>query len=222
MRSRVVVGRNMNRARVKICGLMRPGDAEAADREEVDYVGVVLAQGFGRTVELSRASRVLENVHHATRVTVRVDDPYDLIMAEAAALGAGIVQLHGDESAAQAARIREGGFRVWKAVTVRSVEDVTDAVTRYADAVDGLLLEGWHPEVAGGTGTAFQWGDVAAVCAQIPEHLDLIVAGGLNPENVGQAVQLLHPNVVDVSTGVESCLGQKDAERIRAFISAAR
>lgn len=207
---------------VKICGVTRPGDAEFADGAGADYVGVVLAEGFGRTIGLTAAIRILENVRSAIPVTVRVDDSYDRVMAEAEALAAGVVQLHGDESPEVAARIREGGFRVWKAVKVRSVEDVTAAATRFAGAVDGLLLDGWHPGAAGGTGTRFEWGDVDAVWAQIPEPPTLIVAGGLTPENVAEAVRSLRPGVVDVSSGVESGPGRKDLERVRAFIDAAR
>jgi len=205
---------------VKICGLTRSGDADFAERAGADYLGVVLAEGFGRTLPLSVAIRVFENIRTAVRVTVRVDDSYDRIMAEAEAVGAGVVQLHGDESAEVAARIRAGGFRVWKAVKVRSVDDVTRAVAEYAGAVDGLLLDGWHPGVVGGSGTKFAWGDVAVVRAQIPGALTLIAAGGLNPENVGEAVQILRPDVVDVSSGVESAPGQKDVDRIGAFLRA--
>ncbi len=208
--------------RVKICGLMRPGDAEFADAAGADFVGVVLAEGFGRSVDAAQAARILQYVRRANRVTVRVDDPYDRIMAEADALGAGVVQLHGDEPPEAAARIRAGGLRVWKAVKVRGVDDVTEAVSRYAGAVDGLLLDGWHPESVGGSGTTFEWGDVAAVRAQIPKRLELVAAGGLTPANVAEAVRVICPDVVDVSSGVESALGHKDVERVRAFIDAAQ
>lgn len=215
-------GAPLPKTRVKICGLMRPGDAEFADGAGADYVGVVLAAGFGRTVALTAATRILQNVRSAIRVTVRVNDAYDRVMAEAEALEAGVVQLHGDESAEDASRIREGGFRVWKAVKVRSVDDVTAAVARFGESVDGLLLDGWHPNAPGGTGTSFEWGDVAVVRAQIPERMELIAAGGLTPANVADAIRVLRPDVVDVSSGVESAPGQKDSGRIRSFCEAAR
>jgi phosphoribosylanthranilate isomerase len=212
----------MSDVRVKICGLMRSEDAAYADAAGADFVGVVLAEGFSRSVDLARAKRVLSAVARATVVTVRVDDAYDRIMAEADALGARVVQLHGDESADSAARIRAGGLRVWKAVRVRTGDDISRAVSRFGDAVDGLLLDGWHPGSVGGTGTTFEWGDVAAVRAQIPPELTVIAAGGLNLLNVGEAVSVLGPDVVDVSSGVEVELGQKDEGRIRAFIGAVR
>jgi len=212
----------MGDTRVKICGLMRARDAEFADDAGADYVGVVLAEGFSRSLDLDVARRVLANVQRAEVVSVRVDDSYDRIMAEAEALGVGVVQLHGHEQPELASRIAAGGLRVWKAVRVRTVRDVTGAVGRFGDSVDGLLLDGWKPDAVGGTGTTFDWGDVASVREHIPSDVFLIAAGGLNPLNVREAAGVLFPDVVDVSSGVEARLGQKDEELIRSFLKAVR
>jgi phosphoribosylanthranilate isomerase len=212
----------MAETRVKICGLMRPGDAACAEVAGADFVGVVLATGFGRSLDLDAAQRVLAPVRKAKIVTVRVDDAYDRVMADADAVGADVVQLHGAESVDFARRVRAGGYRVWKAIRVRTAADVSEAVQRFEGAVDGLLLDGWHPDRVGGSGATFAWGDVAAVRGQIPRGVDLIAAGGLNPLNVRELVEVLQPDVVDVSSGVELALGEKDDGLIRAFIAAAR
>ena len=212
----------MPNTKIKICGITRGVDAEFAEGAGADFVGVILAAGFGRTLDVSEAREVMKDVRRAVRVTVRVDDSYDQIMADAEVLGAGVVQLHGNEPPELAARIQEGGHLVWKAVRVRSGGDLTTAVERFEGAVDGLLLDGWHATRVGGSGTSFPWGDVAPARAQIHEGMGLIAAGGLDPENVAEAIATLRPTVVDVSSGVEAGMGEKDPERIRAFVRAVR
>ena len=89
----------------------------------------------------------------------------------------------------------------------------------YEASVDGFLLEGWHPSKVGGSGVAFAWDQFGAVRDGFPEGVALIAAGGLTPENVGEAVSLLRPDVVDVSSGVELEVGVKDAGLVRAFVT---
>jgi phosphoribosylanthranilate isomerase len=117
---------------------------------------------------------------------------------------------------------RRGKWDIWKAVRVRDPEDVTRAVEALGDCVDGLLLDGWHPDRPGGSGASFSWEDVSVVRDRIPSHLKVIVAGGLTPENVAAAVHTLRPDVVDVSSGVELEIRRKDRELVRAFIRNAR
>jgi len=207
---------------VKICGLMRPEDARAADRAGAAFVGVILAEGFDRTLTPEEAERVLAEVETARPVTVRVDDPPERVVDEARRVGATVVQLHGDESPEVVARIgNEAGLEVWKAIRVRTTDDVLRAVRRYGEVADGLLLDGWHPDRVGGSGASFDWAQVARLRDRIPRELRLIAAGGLTPDNVSVAVRALRPDVVDVSSGVEAERGIKDAGRIDAFIRAA-
>lgn len=207
--------------RVKICGLCRPGDAALAVRAGADLVGVILAPGFQRTRTEEEAAAILGSAGHALRVGVFVDAP-----ADAAAVGdrlrLDVLQLHGAETPEQAAALRDAGaWRVWKAVRVREEEDFLDAVDLYAEVVDGLLLDGWSARAAGGTGTGFDWSDVAPHRVLLPESCELIVAGGLTPDSVARVVDVLRPDVVDVSSGVESASGRKSASKMEAFVAAA-
>ena len=132
---------------------------------------------------------------------------------------ASFIQLHGEEEPDGVGHLRAvGPWRVWKAVRVRESEDVERAVSRYGEVVDGLLLDGWHPRLQGGTGASFSWHEVAAARDRIPPELELVVAGGLNPGNVRDAISALRPDMVDVSSGVESAPGLKDLDLVRAFI----
>ena len=150
----------------------------------------------------------------------------DLSASEAAraamASGAGAIQLHGNEEASTVTALRElGSWELWKAVRVRTAGDILTAMERFGYLVDVLLLDGWHPDKLGGTGTSFPWADLEAVRTRAPKDLRIGVAGGLTPENVEDAVQRLHPDLVDVSSGVEFEPGRKDPAKVRAFVERA-
>ena len=207
--------------RVKICGLTRPEDARAADAAGAAYLGVVLTAGFGRSVAPSMARALVEGTS-ALKVAVVVDETADGAAAAAGALGADVIQLHGIESPAVLDELRaRGGWDLWKAVRAQSIEDVERAVEAYSRVADGILVEGWKegPPGVGGARLAL---DPARVRALVPHSVALILAGGLGPDSVADAVRSFRPDVVDVSSGVERALGVKDHGRVRAFVRAAR
>ena len=206
---------------VKVCGLMRPEDADLVAGAGAAYGGVILAPGYRRSVT-AEAARVIFRDFPARPVGVFVDGEEDALLAAAAASGVQVVQLHGDEPAEVAARVRAAGYEVWKAVRVRATDDVSAAFRRYAGAVDALLLDGWDPAAAGGTGTRFDWLQIAGLRGELPEGMRLVAAGGLRPDNVAEAVRILRPHVVDVSSGVERAPGEKDPAAVRDFVRAAR
>jgi phosphoribosylanthranilate isomerase len=207
---------------VKICGVRRPEDARAAISAGADYVGAILSPGFVRSVEAETASGFLESAE-AVLVAVLVNPEVEAATRAARTAGAGVIQLHGDEPPEALRQLRdEGDWRLWKAVRVRDAHDVLAAVERWAEVADGLLLDGFRAGHAGGSGTAFPWSALEAVRAQIPAGLRLVVAGGLDPGNVAEAVRRLSPDVVDVSSGVEVGPGRKDPGRVRAFVEHAR
>jgi phosphoribosylanthranilate isomerase len=209
------------RPEVKVCGLTRRGDAEAAAAAGAAYLGVVLAPGGRRSVTADAAGVMLDGLA-ATRVGVFVDAAEDELLRAGEAAGLRVLQLHGGEPPELAFRLREAGWRVWKAVRVRGADDFSLAARRYAGAVDALLLDGWSPAAHGGTGTRFPWAEVAERRGELPAGTGMVAAGGLTPENVAEAARLLRPDVVDVSSGVERAPGVKDAAALLAFAAAVR
>lgn len=211
----------MTAVRVKICGLTRREDAERAASAGAAFGGVILAPGGKRSVSATQAAAVLEGLP-LRRVGVFVDAPLDALLRDARAAGLHVVQLHGDEDASFVRALRSAGqWTIWKAVRPRTAEEFAAAVEAFAPAVDGLLLDGWSAEARGGTGHRFPWEEVARVRGLLPPEVELIAAGGLNPGNVGRAVELLRPAVVDVSSGVELSPGVKDPAGVAAFVAAA-
>ena len=206
--------------RVKICGLCRPEDARVAAEAGADYLGVVFA-GERRQRTLEQARSIWKGLA-VPRVGVFVDAAAAELIRLAEALDMSAIQLHGEEPPDECGRIRSAGpWAVWKAIRIDEGVDVLGAVDRYAGVVDAVLLEGRSALGHGGVGARFEWSSVADR-AGWPAALDVVLAGGLRPENVARAIAVARPDVVDVSSGVESEVGRKDAGRIRAFLDAVR
>ena len=210
------------RVEVKICGLARREDAEAAAALGADYLGVILSAGFGRSVAPDRAARVVEGLA-AVAVAVLVDELPDRAEAAARRIGAGVIQLHGNEPPDVAAELsRRGPWRVWKSVRARSPDDVRRAAERYGAFVEGLLVEGYREGVVGGGGSGLDPGAFPRLDTLMPRPLRSILAGGLRADTVRGAVDHFVPDVVDVSSGVEREPGRKDRDLIGRFIQEAR
>jgi phosphoribosylanthranilate isomerase len=206
---------------VKVCGVTRVEDARQAIAAGAAYVGAILTPGFARSVDPATAARFVEG-GEATLVSVVVDLGVEESARLARLTGAGVIQLHGDETTNELAALRElGDWRLWKAVRVRQTSDVEFALDRWGSAADGVLLEGFREGRVGGAGATFPWEALEAVRAKVPTDLTLVIAGGLTPDNVAAAVSRLAPSVVDVSSGVEERLGVKDPAKMRAFVSRA-
>jgi phosphoribosylanthranilate isomerase len=207
--------------RIKICGVCRPQDAEAAAEAGASFIGVILAPGRRRTQTPERAAEI-----YAATPLRRVGVFVDATPAEMARLAdqllLDVVQLHGDESPETMRELAASGPELWKAVHVRGPGDIPAAAGRFGDVADALLLEGWSAQERGGVGAAFDWEAAAAARRELSATLHVVAAGGLTPENVGRAVALLAPDVVDVSSGVEEETGVKSAVRMQAFVDAVR
>jgi len=212
----------MSETKVKICGLTRREDAIHAAGAGADFLGVVLVPNTPRFQTPKEARALLDGIQLPAVIVVANLDLPDLMEA-AEIVGAGVIQLHGDESPELVTELREAGpWEVWKALRVRGRADVRDKLARYGEVANGVLLDGWDPDKIGGTGVAFSWEDVAGVRDAFPPGLLLAVAGGLGPENVHDAVTMLRPQLVDVSSGVEEGLGIKDPSLVEAFIRRVR
>ncbi len=212
----------MSELGVKICGITTPEDALVAQELGADYLGMILSQGFSRSILPDEAVDI-GLVAETPLVAVLVDESLDEAQRIAELSGASVIQLHGEENAEYVEELRRRGmWTIWKAVRVRDPEDVTRAVEGLGTSVDGLLLDGWHPDRPGGSGVSFSWEGVRVMRDQIPSALKVIVAGGLTPGNVADAVRVLRPDVVDVVSGVELNIRRKDPELIGAFVRNAR
>lgn len=202
------------RTRVKVCGLASATDAAEAVRAGADALGVILAESQ-RQVTLTEAERIFAAVPpFVARVGVFVDAPADYVERAVARLSLAAVQFHGSETPERCAA---APAPVIKAVRVRPDFD-TNELDAYRGTIAGLLFDTYVEGMDGGTGKTFPWSEVAP----LPDWAPVIVAGGLTPVNVGGAIDALAPFGVDVSSGVEERLRQKDRFKLHAFVAAVR
>lgn len=196
------------RTRVKICGLTREEDIDTAVAAGADALGFVLWPGSERAIDPGRLAELAARVPaFVTRVGLFVDQDPEFVRRCAAYLD--LIQFHGDESP-EACRHAP---RAWiKALRMREGIDLHAAAEAYRDA-RALLLDAYRPGVPGGTGEVFDWSRIPASLAK-----PVILAGGLTPDNVGEAVRRVRPFAVDVSGGVEATRGIKDPAKLHAFI----
>jgi len=205
---------------VKICGLTRVEDVRVAAAQGARYVGVVMAGG-PRAVTEDQARAVLEAAPEGVkRVAVLSAASPSAVARTALKVGADIIQLHGDLTPEAVLEIkRELNAGVWAVARIGAPDRAPD-VEGLLGCADGVVLDAWSPNSLGGSGRRFDWATLVGVGA-VRDSL-LILAGGLTPENVPDAVAALHPDVVDVSSGVEASPGIKDPRRIADFVAAAR
>jgi len=207
---------------VKICGLTRRRDILHAEEAGAAYVGAVLVPRSPRAVDSDGARRLFEGLTIPT-VAVVVDRSSDDLLRVVDSVGPAVLQLHGDESPELVGELRDRtSVRIWKAVGVRGPEDIQKAVEAYGSLVDGFVLDTWDPQQRGGTGRPFPWEKVRGAVRQVNGGPLLVAAGGLNVDNVREAAELLRPDVVDVSSGVEVEAGVKDPGLVVQFIRQAR
>ncbi|MCH8543283.1 MAG: phosphoribosylanthranilate isomerase [Alcanivorax sp.] len=207
----------MFRTRVKICGITRADDALAAARAGADAIGLVFYGPSPRAVTAEQAAAICAVLPpFVTTVGLFVDATEAEVAAVLSRVPLDLLQFHGDETPEYCRRFDTPWI---KALAMRDGLDVAACATRYAGA-RGLLLDAWVPGVPGGTGEVFDW-------ARIPDALPMpvVLAGGLTPDNVAQAIARVQPWAVDVSGGVEArdasgdaLRGIKSAEAMKAFI----
>jgi phosphoribosylanthranilate isomerase len=207
--------------RVKICGLTRPEAVRHAAGAGASYVGIVLFPGSPRNVEIEAAAALVGAAPPGVATVALLVDPDDALVERAAALGVGMLQLHGCETPVRVAEIRaRAGVPVMKAVGIGGAEDLP-RIDDYEPVADQILVDARPPAGAsrpGGNATAFDWRLIAGRRWARPWML----AGGLDATNVAEAVRLTGAPQLDVSSGVESAPGVKDPALVEAFVAAAR
>jgi phosphoribosylanthranilate isomerase len=202
----------MRRTRIKFCGITRWQDAEQAIALGVDLLGFVLVPQSPRHIAAAQAEAIRRRLPPGvSSVALFKDAPTEALDAALTAFHPDWLQFHGAESPADCAR----AGRPWiKAVAMKGGADLAAAAMQFADA-GALLLDGHAAGAMGGSGETFDWNT-----AQVGLPMPLIVAGGLNPGNVGQAVRIARPYAVDVSSGIEARPGIKDSGKMADFVAA--
>ena len=200
--------------RVKICGVTNVADARAAAESGADMIGLMFYEHSPRHITLATAMEISRALPpFVLRVGVFVNVAEDLIVRAIGECGLNLLQFHGDEPSDFCTQF---GVMCMKALRVRDAESLKTLKNFHIDA---FLLDAHSKSGLGGTGEKFNW-DLAVAAQKFGKPIFL--AGGLTPENVADAVKKVRPFAVDVSSGVESAPGKKDAAKVRAFIAAVK
>ena len=207
---------------IKICGLTRPADSQRAVDLGARWLGGILAGGPRHLEDAQWIDLFGPQRGAAGRVAVFGDESPERLIARARALGCDVAQWHGDPTPAAVRAVAQAGVTVWPVLRVAGTQ-LPEAAWALAAEAPALVLDAKVVGALGGTGVALEWEALADDVARWRrDHAGcaLVLAGGLRADNVGRAIALLRPDVVDVSSGVESAPGHKDAERLEAFFHA--
>jgi phosphoribosylanthranilate isomerase len=210
--------------KVKICGLKTEATLDAALDGGADFVGLNFYPPSPRSLPTAVARRLADRARGRARSVAVLVDPDDARLEEITGeVEPDLIQLHGHETPERVREIRQRfGRPVIKAITVATDAEVAGAKAYYS-AADLLLFDARAPAsladaLPGGNGLSFDW----RLLADLQHKLDFMLSGGLNPANVAEAIRLVRPHVVDVSSGVESAFGHKSIDLIRRFLAAAK
>lgn len=206
-------GRELSMPAVKVCGLTGVEEALGCAALGVSAIGLVFFRKSPRYVSDDQARVIGSSLPLGVcAVGVFVNEDYGTIMKKVELCGLGAVQLHGSEPSGLVKALAGQGLIVIKSVFAHREPLIAGAAAYGAAA---CLVEGAGGPLPGGNGTVWNWG-----AAKPPRELPFVLAGGLTPENVGYAVEEVHPDAVDVSSGVEAAPGRKDLSRVKAFMDA--
>jgi phosphoribosylanthranilate isomerase len=201
--------------KAKVCGITTPEDALAAASSGADAIGLVFAES-PRKVSLEEAREIAAALPEGVlKVGVFVNEEPEEVLRIAREVGLDYAQLHGDETPETVTFLREGGVKVMKALRVRD-EGSLAAMEGYG--ADLVMLDAWSEKARGGTGERFDW----ALAKSLRGRGNIVVSGGLSPENVREAISFFEPYGVDASSSLEEAPGKKNEERVRRFVSAAK
>ncbi|MFI5116635.1 MAG: phosphoribosylanthranilate isomerase [Terriglobales bacterium] len=212
---------------VKICATTNLPDAQASLAAGADALGFIFAPS-SRQIGIDQAAEIISSLtNDIDKIGVFVNQTPAQVAEVAEQAGLTGVQLHGDEPADQMPEYRQalGHRKIIKTLQARELLSSPDSLNGYLrsrQSIDAMLLDAGSPSQRGGTGQTFDWTAAAPIVARVRAQMPVIIAGGLNPENVGEAIRLFAPWGVDVVSGVEREIGRKDEARLRSFVGAAR
>jgi phosphoribosylanthranilate isomerase len=204
-------------AKIKICGIMRPHEAASAAAAGASYLGVVFAES-PRTVNSDLARDIVAAAGGVAVMGVFTDQPVEEILQIRDRVGLSGAQLHGTYSPASAARLRAHGLEVWRVVRIAAPSDLDLLGEAIADS-DAVLVEPKVAHVRGGAGLPLSLAVAREARSRLAGH-PMVLAGGLTPQTVSEALAVVRPEIVDVSSGVEHKPGIKDPDKIARFVEA--
>lgn len=200
--------------KIKICGITNYDDARAAIDFGADALGFVFFRESPRYITPEKAAAITSKLPvFVTTVGVFVDERAEEILKIIEETGIDVVQLHGNEPPESCLLPR----RVIKGIRVKSLESL-EPLSAYQNIVSAFLLDTYAPDMSGGTGQSFNW----EIAIEAKKFGIIILAGGLTPENISEAIRRVNPYVVDVSSGVELVKGKKDHQKMKLFIERAK
>ncbi|MGA2319800.1 MAG: phosphoribosylanthranilate isomerase [Solirubrobacteraceae bacterium] len=206
--------------RVKVCGITNLKDAEMAVELGAWALGMIFYEGSPRRCSAAEALRIVAACRRKVELCgVFVNAPLERVVEMSEQLELSMLQFHGDEGPSYcAAAARRNGARVIKAAQVSGPGDVRDLERYHVDfhLLDARARAPQRRALRGGTGETFDWGLLSARRSKVP----LILSGGLNAENVAEAIAMVHPYAVDTASGTEAAPGQKDPSKLREFFAA--
>ncbi|MBL0767557.1 phosphoribosylanthranilate isomerase [Sphingopyxis sp. DHUNG17] len=202
---------------VKICGLSTPETVDAAIRHGATHIGLVHYEPSPRHIDLATAAALRKRAEGKVKVALLLVNASQQLTGQAlATVRPDIIQFHGSETPEWLARVRQlVPAEVWKAVGLKDAGTL-DRVAKYQGAADRILFDAPAQALPGGTGTRFDW----SLLRGHRHAIDWGIAGGLTPDNIGQAIAETGAPLVDVSSGVESAPGIKDMDKMAAFLKA--
>lgn len=204
----------------KICGLTRPAEAALAVRLGAARLGVVFAGG-PREVTVPQARAIVAVAGRVPVIGVFGTQPTETILATARDAGLRGVQFHQGGTAAAAAACRAAGLEVWRVAQLPVGAEPAPLIEAVREGADAVLIEPRHPDGRGGHGVALPRAQATAARAAL-SGARMVLAGGLTPETVAEAIAVVSPDIVDVSSGVEAAPGIKDPDRLARFLEIVR
>lgn len=207
-----------NRTKVKICGITNLEDARFASGALADYLGFIFYPESPRYIEPAKAGAINNWIEGPQKVGVFVNQPLDDVNRIVKETGMDMVQLHGNESPDYCNLV---DLPIIKAIHISentTVQELQDRISEYSSVVDYLLFDTKITGQWGGTGEKFDWKILESITNEIPFFL----SGGLNSSNIRESIDIVHPNVVDLSSGLEESPGLKDFDKIEEFFEIMR
>ena len=214
---------------VKICGTTNLEDALTAIDAGTEALGFVFYEKSPRKIDVEAAREIVSQLPgNVEKVGVFVNELPERVARTADEVGLTAVQLHGDEHGNSSSQVSNGPRKLFVAIPVSLLSQAGNksaGLTWFSarpEACSAIFLDSGTPEQRGGTGKTFDWEDARPWVSLLSEKFRIVVAGGLTPTNVADAMRLLHPWGVDVASGVELKPGKKDPKKVRAFVQAVR